>query len=135
VGDRRPKLHVPRAAEHHLTLIRMITRGRTKLRDEYKPHPASVVWIGAGLEDASIHHDHLANLELSCRERLVKPQAAGLSSPGAAQRVLTIVPLEPLSSRLGLFTPHGRSISDLDDCRNGLRAEASRGRRGDGPPN
>jgi hypothetical protein len=63
----------------------MVARGRTKRRDEYKPHLASVPRIGAALEDASIHHDHLANLKPSCGERLVEPQAAELSAPGGGQ--------------------------------------------------
>jgi hypothetical protein len=60
--DRRPKLHIPRANEHQLTLIGMVARGRTKRRDEDKPHLASVLRIGAALQHASIHHDHLANV-------------------------------------------------------------------------
>jgi hypothetical protein len=84
VGDRGAKVHVPRAAEHHFALIRIVARGRTKHRDEYKPHPASVLRVRAGLEDASIHHDHLANLKPFSVERLVEPQSAGLSSPGGA---------------------------------------------------
>jgi hypothetical protein len=63
----------------------MITRGRTKGRDEYEPHLVRVLRIGAALEDASIHDDHVANLEPLCGERLVELQAAGLSSPGGAQ--------------------------------------------------
>ena len=63
----------------------MVARGRTKRREEYKPHLASVLRIGAALKDASIHHDHLANLKPSCVDRLVEPQAAELSSPGGAQ--------------------------------------------------
>jgi hypothetical protein len=62
----------------------MVARGRTKHRDEYKPHLASVPRVGAALEDASIHRDHLANLKPSCGERLVEQQAAELSSPGGA---------------------------------------------------
>ena len=84
MGDRGPKLHVPRAAKHHLALIRMIARGRTKDRDEYKPHLASVLRVGAALEDASIHRDHLASLKPAGGERLVEQQAAELSSPGGA---------------------------------------------------
>jgi hypothetical protein len=65
-------------------VIRIVARGRTKHRDEYKPHSARVVRVRAGLEDASIHHDRLANLKPSRVERLVEPPAAGLSSPGGA---------------------------------------------------
>jgi hypothetical protein len=84
VGDRGPKLHVPRAAEDEFALIRMITWGRTKHRDEYKPHLARVFRVGAALEDASIHRDDLASLEPSGGERLVEPQPAELSSAGGA---------------------------------------------------
>jgi hypothetical protein len=76
VGDRGRKLHVSRAAKHHFTLIRIVARRRTKRRDEYQPHVASVLGIGAGLEDASIHHDDLASLDPSGGERLVEQQAA-----------------------------------------------------------
>jgi hypothetical protein len=85
VGNRGAKLHVPRAAKHQFTLIRMITRRRTERRHEYKPHLARVLRVWAALEDASVHHDHVANLEPLSGEHLVEPQAAGLSSSGGAQ--------------------------------------------------
>jgi hypothetical protein len=85
VGNRRPKLHIAGAADHKFTLIRMVARGRTKRRDEYEPHLASVLRIGAALKDASIHHDHLANLKPSCGDRPVEPEAAGPPSPGGGQ--------------------------------------------------
>ena len=84
MGDRGPKLHVSRAAEHQFTLIRVITWGRAQRRAEYQPHSAGVLRIGAALEDASIHHDYVANLEPFSGERLVEPQATELSSPGGA---------------------------------------------------
>jgi hypothetical protein len=66
-------------------LIRIVARGRTKHREKYKPHPARVLRIGAALKNASIHYDHLADLKPSCVDRLVEPQAAGLSTPGGGQ--------------------------------------------------
>jgi hypothetical protein len=66
----------------------MVAPGWTKRRDEYQPHVARVLRIGAGLEDASIHHDPLANLKPACGEQLVEQQAApgpAVSSPGGAQ--------------------------------------------------
>ena len=66
-GDRCPKRHVPRPAKHQLTLIRIVARGRTKHRDEDKPHTAGVLRIGAALKNASIHYDHANG-----RRRLVR---------------------------------------------------------------
>jgi hypothetical protein len=63
VGDRRPKLHVPRAAKHQFTLIRIVVRLRARRGAEYKPHLTSVIGIGAALNDASIHHDNSADLK------------------------------------------------------------------------
>jgi hypothetical protein len=66
----------------------MVARRRTKRRDQYQPHLTGVLRIGAGLEDVSIHHDHVASLELPCGARLVEKQAApgpAIFSPGGGQ--------------------------------------------------
>jgi hypothetical protein len=49
---------------------------------------AGVLRIWAALEDASINHDHLVSLKLTCGERLVEQQAApgpAVLSPAGAE--------------------------------------------------